>query len=140
MLAPAQTGCIGTNVPLVLSDSAPCPGLLQPSPDQPGADRRRPADAYIPSWTGGTPAALDIAITSPHRRDIVLAASSVAGSAAEAYEAPSTSYATTSNSNAKQYSADRAGNVHAKGVGAFRSGLSWQRTARQKNLMKSQMR
>ena len=60
--------------------------------------------------------------------------------AAEAYEAPSTSYATTSNSNAKQYSADRAGNVHAKGVGAFRSGLSWQRTARQKNLMKSQMR
>ena len=41
------------------------------------------------------PAALDIAITSPHRRDIVLAASSASGSAAEVYEDFKRSYKDT---------------------------------------------
>eukprot|EP00973_Karenia_brevis_P085969 11922986-Karenia_brevis.AAC.1 len=47
------------------------PGLLQPSPEQPGASGRRPADVYLPSWTNGMPAALDFAITSPHRLNVI---------------------------------------------------------------------
>ena len=62
------------------------PGLLQPCPDQPDANRRRPADVYVPSWSHGSPAAFDLAITSPHRQDIVLQASTKTGAAAEAYE------------------------------------------------------
>ena len=62
------------------------PGLLQPSPEQPDADRRRPADCYVPSWHTGSPAAFDFAITSPHRDDIRLEASRKCGAAAEAYE------------------------------------------------------
>jgi hypothetical protein len=31
------------------------PGLLLPSPDQPDAQLRRPADVYLPSWHGGRP-------------------------------------------------------------------------------------
>ena len=62
------------------------PGLLQPCPEQPDADRRRPADCYVPSWQNGTPAAFDFAITSPHRDDIRLEASRKSGAAAEAYE------------------------------------------------------
>ena len=63
------------------------PGLLQPSPDQPGANRRRPADVYIPSWQGGVPAALGLAITSPQRLDVIREASTQVGAAAAAYEA-----------------------------------------------------
>ena len=63
------------------------PGLLQPSPDQPGAQRRRPADVFLPSWLEGRPAALDIAITSPQRLEIIQEASTRMGSAAAAYEA-----------------------------------------------------
>ena len=62
------------------------PGLLQPSPDQPGAHMRRPADVFIPSWKQGVPAALDFAVTSPHRQDIRAAASLESGAAAAAYE------------------------------------------------------
>ena len=42
---------------------------------------------YLPTWSNGTPACLDLAITSPFRRDVVQAASETAGAAAEAYEA-----------------------------------------------------
>lgn len=63
------------------------PGLLPPSPSQPNAGRRRPADVYLPNWFGGAPAALDIAVTSPHRQDVLPSAMSRAGAAAEAYEA-----------------------------------------------------
>ena len=62
------------------------PGLLQPSPEQPDASRRRPADVFVPSWKHGAAAAFDIAITSPHRIDIVQQASLRSGAAAEAYE------------------------------------------------------
>jgi hypothetical protein len=62
------------------------PGLLQPSPEQPGAGRRRPADVFLPSWTGGLPAALDLAITSPHRADAPPEAITKAGATAQAYE------------------------------------------------------
>jgi len=67
------------------------PGLLQPSPEQPGADRRRPADVFVPGW----PAALDLAITSPHRLDAPPATSSTAGAAAAAYEGSKRSYLQT---------------------------------------------
>jgi len=62
------------------------PGLLQPSPEQPNAARRRPADVFLPSWLRGVGAALDIAITAPSRRDAVLEASRHPGAAATAYE------------------------------------------------------
>ena len=42
---------------------------------------------YLPTWSNGSPACLDLAITSPFRRDYVQAASETAGAAAEAYEA-----------------------------------------------------
>ena len=58
------------------------PGLLQPGPEQPAADRRRPADVFLPSW----PAALDVAITSPHRLDAPPEASTRPGATALAYE------------------------------------------------------
>ena len=63
------------------------PGLLQPCPEQPNAARRRPADVFLPSWTGGAPAALDLAVTSPQRQDLVQLAGTRAGAAAESYEA-----------------------------------------------------
>ena len=69
------------------------PGLLQPSPEQPGAARRRPADVYIPSWS----AALDLAITSPQRLDAPPEATSSAGAAAEAYERYKREYLHTAN-------------------------------------------
>ena len=62
-------------------------GLLPPGPDQPGASRRRPADVYLPSWANGAPAALDFAVTSPQRQEILTQAASSTGAAAIAYEA-----------------------------------------------------
>ena len=73
------------------------PDLLQPCPNQPAANRRRPADVYLPNWFGGTPAALDFAITSPHRQDISAVASTRVGAAAEAYELYKRSYLGTDN-------------------------------------------
>ena len=60
--------------------------LLQPSPDQPSANRRRPADVYIPSGPNGCPVAFDLAITSPHRIGITSLAAQRSGAAAEEYE------------------------------------------------------
>ena len=48
------------------------------------------------------PAALDIAVSSPHRQDIVLQASSTPGSAAEAYEAFKRSHLNTDQECAQQ--------------------------------------
>ncbi len=62
------------------------PGLLQPCPEQPDAGQRRPADVFVPSWKLGGPAAFDIAITSPHRLDVLAQACLKPGAAAEAYE------------------------------------------------------
>ena len=74
------------------------PGLLQPGPDQPGAARRRPADVFIPGW----PAALDLAITSPHRLDAPPEAVTTAGAAAEAYERRKRSHLRTAEDCASQ--------------------------------------
>ena len=70
-------------------------GLLQPSPDQPGARLRRPADVFIQAWKHGTPAALDFAVTSPHRHDIRLEASRSSGFAASSYEQHKRDYLNT---------------------------------------------
>ena len=61
-------------------------GLLKPDPELPGSNLRRPADVYLPSWKHGRPAALDLAITSPQRRDIIVASSATQGATAAAYE------------------------------------------------------
>ena len=41
-----------------LSPELEKPGLLQPSPEQPNAGRRRPADVFVPSWKQGAPRCL----------------------------------------------------------------------------------
>ena len=52
------------------------PELLDPELKfAPETNRRRPAEVYIPSWTGGAPAAFDLAVTSPQRQDILALAS-----------------------------------------------------------------
>eukprot|EP00973_Karenia_brevis_P069800 9704853-Karenia_brevis.AAC.1 len=78
------------------------PGLLQPSPEQPGATGRRPADVYLPSWRDGTPAALDFAITSPHRQDMVGRAAESSGVAARSYESFKRTYLDTERDCASQ--------------------------------------
>ena len=62
------------------------PGLLPPSPEEPDASGRRPADIYLPVWRHGAPAALDLAISSPQRREALQLASSGVGKAAADYE------------------------------------------------------
>ena len=74
------------------------PGLLQPSPEQPDANGRRPADIFIPTW----PAALDVAITSPQRLDAPHAAITTAGAAAEACEWHKRAYLGTADDCAAQ--------------------------------------
>ena len=80
-------------------------GLLQPRPlsgasQESGADRdrnalRRPADVWIPRWGRGLPAALDLAVTSGLKRDIV-SRSAVDGSVAViSYEDDKRSYLDT---------------------------------------------
>jgi hypothetical protein len=64
------------------------PQLLPPRPDDPtSSNLRRPADAYLPSWVHGSTAALDFAVVSPLRQDIMIQAAEHAGAAASAYEA-----------------------------------------------------
>ena len=50
---------------------------------------------YLPSFENGTPAALDLAITSPQRQGSVLAASLEAGAAAKWYEGHKRNYQDT---------------------------------------------
>ena len=70
-----------------LAPSLEHPGLLPPRPDDPaGSNLRRPADIYLPTWVHGAPAALDFAIVSPLRQDIMPQAAENAGAAARAYE------------------------------------------------------
>ena len=58
------------------------PGLLPSTVDHPQySDGRRPADVYLPMWEAGEPPALDFAVASPQRQDIV-SESSEDGSAA----------------------------------------------------------
>ena len=58
-----------------------------PRPDDPfSPNLRRPADVFLPSWSHGVPAALDFAVTSPQRQDIMGQAARETGAAAAAYE------------------------------------------------------
>ena len=61
------------------------PGLLPPKIDEPSINRRRPADIFLPTWKGSA-AALDLAVTSPHRLDALPLACQAPGAAARAYE------------------------------------------------------
>ena len=71
------------------------PGLLQPRPLQ-GAlpengihlvsDARRPADIFLPRWRSGLPAALDFAVTSGLRADVVTASTPSVSAAIDNYE------------------------------------------------------
>ena len=71
-------------------------GLLQPRPlagstSDSGAERdpnenRRPADVYLPKWRRGAPAALDLAVTSGLRSDMVEKSAEDGTSAVKAYE------------------------------------------------------
>ena len=61
------------------------PGLLLPqSPDDVQAARRRPADVYLPAL-GGSPAALDFAVTAPQRQETLSIAGRATGAAAASY-------------------------------------------------------
>ncbi len=61
--------------------------LLIPDVDHPAHDRRRPADVLLPSFARRMPHALDFAVSSPHRRDLVGLASRESLTAAVDYEA-----------------------------------------------------
>ena len=70
--------------------------LLPPRPDDPsGSNLRRPADVYLPSWAYGSPAAFDLAITSPQRQEVLAQASRERGAAAAQYEDRKRSYLNT---------------------------------------------
>ena len=81
------------------------PGLLRPRPlvgsaRESGADRdpnadRRPADVYLPRWRRGTPAALDLAVTSGLRRDMVERSAEDGSTAVKLYENTKRSYLDT---------------------------------------------
>ena len=84
------------------------PGLLQPRPlggasQENGSNRenneqRRPADVFIPRWRRGTPAALDFAVTSGLRVDLVNKSAENGSAATEAYEHLKCSYLNTEES------------------------------------------
>ena len=61
--------------------------LLPPPPDDPSStNHRRPADVFLPSFDFGAPAALDLAIISPQRQDVLTQAVLASGAAAVQYE------------------------------------------------------
>ncbi|CAE8623744.1 unnamed protein product [Polarella glacialis] len=65
------------------------PGLLLPS--RPGdinqnEQAQRPADVYLPCFTGGLPAALDFAVTAPQRQETLTQATVTALAAASDYD------------------------------------------------------
>ena len=72
------------------------PGLLQSSPlagtnQETGSvrnlnDNRRPADVYLPKWRRGAPAALDFAVTSGLRSDMVSRSAADGTASTQAYE------------------------------------------------------
>ena len=84
------------------------PGILQPRPligvlQESGDARdpngnRRPADVYLPKWRRGTPAALDFAVTSGLRSDVVNRSAEDGSYAAKEYEDFKCSYKDTKSS------------------------------------------
>ena len=78
-------------------------GLLLPSRPSDGArSLRRPADVYLPCWTGGFPAALDFAVTAPQRQGIVSIAAVESIAAATAYSQTKRDYQETEKACAFQ--------------------------------------
>ena len=79
-----------------LNPELECPGLLQPrlpagATQENGSvrgspDDRRPADVYLPRWRKGVPAALDFAVTSGLRSDMVNKSAEDGSAATIAYE------------------------------------------------------
>ena len=70
-----------------LTAALEAPHLLPPRPNDPtDSGQRRPADVLIQPWTHGAPAALDLAIVSPQRQDVLQQASVTRGHAALRYE------------------------------------------------------
>ncbi|CAE8636187.1 unnamed protein product [Polarella glacialis] len=62
------------------------PGLLVPArPGDVDSSLRRPADVYLPSWTNGSPVALDFAATAPQRQETIAEAARCPLAAANAY-------------------------------------------------------
>ena len=61
-------------------------GLLPSKPDAPDQDARRPADVYLPAWLSGEPMALDFAVASPQRQEVLRQASFQKGFASSAYD------------------------------------------------------
>ena len=57
---------------------------------------------YVPTWEGGSPAAFDLAVTSPQRADIVASAAREAGAAATHYEGVKRNYLQTADVCASQ--------------------------------------
>ena len=70
-------------------------GLFPPAPDSLDTNLRRPADVYLPSWQNGRPAALDLAIKSPHRQDMRQSAPLAPGASAQDYESTKRSHLNT---------------------------------------------
>ena len=78
-------------------------GLLLPSRPSDGArSLRRPADVYLPCWTGGFPAALDFAVTAPQRQGIVSIAAVESLATATAYSQTKRDYQETEKACALQ--------------------------------------
>ena len=61
-------------------------GLLQPSPEHPNQAERRPADVFLPAWLSGAPVALDFAVVSPQRQEVLRQASLQVGYASTLYD------------------------------------------------------
>ena len=59
---------------------------------------RRPADVYLPRWKRGTPAALDFAVSSGLRAEVLAASAHDASAAPSAYEDHKRSYLNTEES------------------------------------------
>ena len=79
------------------------PGLLPPSPDHPWhTDARRPADVYIPVWEAGEPVAMDFAITSPQRQDILFESAECGSATETAYERVKRTFLNTASACAEQ--------------------------------------
>ena len=122
------------------------PGLLRPRPlfgsayesgevRDPNVDRR-PADVYLPSWRRGIPAALDIAVTSGLRRDVVESSARDGSSAVSNYETFKRSYLDTENNCREEGIKFIPLVCEANGGGWGPAGLAvWKELAKQKSIV-----
>ena len=79
------------------------PGVLLPQrPEDTHVARRRPADIFLPTWVGGSPVALDFAITAPQRQETLARAAEEDLAAAAAYAARKAAFEGTAEACAAQ--------------------------------------